>query len=543
MRKLRFVLSLCVLTLPALAQAADWEERLYNPKPETGDLVLPLPCGGAIVFREVSVPAGSGALDDRAVTLGSPDATLGYSEFLRNTFLTGGFATANGGRRYWIGKYEVTRDQYAAVTNPACAEPASDGRRAQGEVSWFDAVSFTERLSVWLLANARNKLPEQDGVRAFVRLPTEDEWEYAARGGAVVGETDFAAPTFPMPDGVDRYVMAGSRRSGGRMQAIGQLQPNPLGIYDILGNAAEMTLEPYRLNRVGRPHGQAGGIIVRGGSYTDQPATIRSSQRDELPPFDVARGAPTRLPQVGFRVVLAVPATTSLPQTERVRAAFERESNAEETRARDAAADPRRALALLRERTTDQGLQQALQSLDAQLASDARARADALRQVVRAEFETMSILAYAAWDADRRAKEVRNIIGDTNLTQSMDMQDLERYRTAADAQERAAAAMVDAYVRTLRQIADAVPRSVAAEEAAVQRRELAERGMARFVAFNETADRHVRAAMTGTQPTREQLQRDFAAAAAQPVQTQQPPAQQAPAPQAPAQQPRGQQRR
>ncbi len=525
--KLRAALTLCVLSLPVVAQAADWEERFYNPKPEAGDLVLPIPCGGSIVFREVTTPAGNGALDDRPVTLGSPDATLGYSEFVRNTFLSGGFASPQGGRRYWIGKYEITRDQYAAVTNSTCADPAADGRRAQGEVSWFDAIGFTERLSIWLLANARNKLPEQDGVRGFVRLPTEDEWEYAARGGAAVGEADFAAATFPMPDGVDRYVMAGSRRTGGRVQAIGQLEPNPLGIFDILGNVSEMTLEPYRLNRVGRAHGQAGGVIVRGGSYSDQPANIRSSQRDELPPFDAARGTPTRLPQVGFRVVLAAPATTSLPQTERVREAFTRESTAEETRARDAANDPRRALALLRERTTDQATKQALQSLDAQLASDARARADAQRQVVRAEFESMTILAYSAWDADRRAKEVRNIIGDTSLTQSMNVQDIDRYRNAADAQERVAVAVTDAYVRTLRQMAESVPRSVAAEEAAVHRRELAERGMGRFVAFNETADRHLRGAMTGTLPNREQLQRDFAAAAAQPAQSQQ---------QAPAQQ-------
>jgi len=66
---------------------------------------------------------------------------------------------------------------------------------------------------------------------------------------------------------------------------VGLLKPNPLGLYDILGNAAEMVLDPsastrYRASRARRR------LIAKGGDYLTPPDAIRSAEREEINPFD-----------------------------------------------------------------------------------------------------------------------------------------------------------------------------------------------------------------------------------------------------------------
>ena len=508
--------ALALLTGTA-ALAQGWEPARSNPQPREGDLILPLPCGGAIAFREIVVPAAASPLDDRRVQLGAATPEAGYAEFQRSAFIAGGFQSGPEARRFWLGKYEVTRDQHAAVTQPQCPAPAADGRQPQAGVSWSEAVGFAEKLTVWLLANARARLPAQDGAPGFVRLPTEEEWEYAARGGAAVSEAEFIEPVFPMPEGgPEDYVMAGAQRTGNRAQAVGQLKPNPLGLHDMLGNVAEMTLEPFRLNRVGRLHGQAGGVVARGGSYGGTPEEAHTAARDELPPYDARTGQPTRLPQVGFRVALAVQATTSLPQTERLRAAFAAEAGRDRDAAQAAATDPRAALELLRRASSDAAQQAAIGRIEAQLATDARARADQQREVVRAQIDSLAMLAFGAREVAYRATLAQRLLDNPEVRQQLPAAEIATRQEAIAELRRNAAAIVDSYIATIRRVAEGAPRTMVAEQTGIVRAELRARNLWRLGVYMDGIDRHVRDTQLGRAPERDRLAAEFEEVAARP---------------------------
>jgi len=306
-------MTIALAALPALAQDR-WPERLYNPQKADGDLVLPMPCGGAMTFRRIDLPA-DGALGDRRVLLGGTDDKVAYAENTRTDYVAGGFtdAKARGVRYYWLGKYEVTKSQFGAFAEP-CAKPDEEGRLPAVSVTWAEAVGFAARYSSWLVANAAKDLPVEDGAPAFLRLPTEAEWEYAARGGAAVPDSVFVDQAFPMPDGMARYVWyQGTDSANNELNAIGLLKPNPLGLHDMLGNAGEFVLDPFRLNKLSRLHGQAGGQTVKGGDYRTPPADIRSAARQEFAPVD--KKGERRSNTTGFRLALVSP---SLPSPARL---------------------------------------------------------------------------------------------------------------------------------------------------------------------------------------------------------------------------------
>ncbi|MCX7362776.1 MAG: SUMF1/EgtB/PvdO family nonheme iron enzyme, partial [Alphaproteobacteria bacterium] len=133
-------------------------------------------------------------------------------------------------------------------------------------VSWFDAVEFTRRLNRWIYENRLDALPKASGRAGFARLPSEAEWEFAVRGGLAVGDAERGNSTFvPANADLSKYAWFSSPgSSAGEAQPVGLLDPNPLGLFDMLGNVEELVLDQFRLNRVGRLHGQPGGIVVRG---------------------------------------------------------------------------------------------------------------------------------------------------------------------------------------------------------------------------------------------------------------------------------------
>ena len=317
------------LAIAAPGRAAEpitWPEDAYNPMPAPGDVVLPLPCGGAMAFRRIDLPS-AGVLDDVRVQLGDAQPELGFLSDRRFEVIAGSFTDpATPGVRYFLmGKYEVTRAQWDALAGGDCPNPTMRTRLPQTELSWFDAVAFGERYSEWLITHARDVLPSESGTPGFTRLPTEDEWEYAARGGMAVSSETFLASRFPMPSGVPAEYLwyQGTGSAEGKLHPIGLLKPNPLGLHDVLGNASEMMFEPFRLNRRGRLHGQAGGFIVRGGDFTMPLDQIRSGMRVEMPYYAAGAATATEGRQLGFRLVVAAPVVTSPEKLTEIEKAWE----------------------------------------------------------------------------------------------------------------------------------------------------------------------------------------------------------------------------
>jgi formylglycine-generating enzyme required for sulfatase activity len=190
-----------------------------------------------------------------------------------------------------IGKYEVTVGQYKAfctATGKSMTEAPSWGwndKHPMVNVNYNDAVSYC------------NWLGEKYG--GDWRLPTEAEWEYAARGGNKNTGYTYA--------GSDELEKVGwfADNAGGQPQSVGRKKPNELGIFDMSGNVWEWCKdwysESYYSNSPSQnPKGAASGTarVLRGGSWDDAAAYCRVAFRDR-------NGPSSRGNRYGFRVVLS----------------------------------------------------------------------------------------------------------------------------------------------------------------------------------------------------------------------------------------------
>ena len=239
-----------------------------NPESDAADIILPMPGGVTMAFRAVAVDA-NGFLWDKTVRPGTSDAadSRGFYDGRYTTGISAPFSAADVPASwkkgtppdskffYLIAKYEVTRLQWRAVMdeNADTKTPKPDDALPVTDITWFDAVNFTQRWTDWLLKNSPDALPSFKGDSrntAFVRLPTEVEWEYAARGGQNVPSQTFRDDFFPMADGTqirDYAVYQVEKTSHGaeNIAKVGSRRPNPLGLYDTAGNAAEMTIDMF----------------------------------------------------------------------------------------------------------------------------------------------------------------------------------------------------------------------------------------------------------------------------------------------------------
>ena len=317
--------------------------QISNPKPAEGDIILPMPGGLSMALRPVCVPAG-GYLDDVRQAFGvvvrydgKEEAAEAWADQRYIASLSAPFeladmppawgqgvrewiaadpataaASSNGLRPflYFIGKYEVTRGQWRAIMEDGADFSIRAGDdRPVSNISWFETVEFTYRYSRWLMKNHPEFLPffEQEQRSSFIRLPTETEWEYAARGGHRVSAVDREHTTLhPAPESADmsEYIVAiqyDSTLTGSA--AIGTRKANPLGVFDILGNCAEMVQSPFQLVASGQLLGNQGGVVIKGGSWRAfSTASLHPGRRIEADYY--VNGDAQRRDDLGFRICL-----------------------------------------------------------------------------------------------------------------------------------------------------------------------------------------------------------------------------------------------
>ena len=296
-----------------LAGHAASQELPWNRQPDDDDIVFALPCDQKIVFRRVVTQAGRETvglhLDDRRILLGRSNDNTAYYDYYRQEFIAGHF-TDGDARFYLIGKYEVTEAQYASLMRDDCS---GDAELPASDMSWYDAVEFTRRATAYVRANDRAELTAAIGQdAAYFRLPTEAEWEFAARGGLAASTEEFQAERLPLRgDPAQTTWYRNPQLSQSQPEIIGLLDPNPLHLFDVHGNVAEMLLEPFRMNRAGRMHGLAGGFVAKGGSFRSELAQTGNAARREHGYFRDDGAEEYSAADLGFRMVLASPAVTA----------------------------------------------------------------------------------------------------------------------------------------------------------------------------------------------------------------------------------------
>ena len=189
-------------------------------------------------------------------------------------------------KAFFMGKYEVTQAQWSEMMNNNPSE-FKDSIRPVERVSWNDVQVFIQNL------NAQEKTNNY-------RLPTEAEWEYAARAGSG-NSYGFGGDA----NKLDQYAWYG-KNSEGETHPVGQLKPNAWGLYDMHGNVHEWCQDwfdrkYYSQSPSNAPLGPSSGLakVLRGGDWGSEGWYCRCASRSLSSPD-------RRSNRLGFRLIKMV---------------------------------------------------------------------------------------------------------------------------------------------------------------------------------------------------------------------------------------------
>ena len=221
------------------------------------------------------------SLKQQMVVVPGGTFTMGCTEEQSNCFISEKPAHQVQVNSFSISKHEVTQELWDAVMgkNPSFFEYCA--RCPVEWVSWNDIQVFLEKLNA--------VTGEQ------YRLPTEAEWEYAARGGQQSRGYQYAGSDDP--DAVSWYM----ENSGEKTHPVGQKAANELGLYDMSGNVWEWVEDCWHWNYEGAPMDGSAWVsrdryrVLRGGSWSHDPGLLRSAYRFWINPGDRSNSG-------GFRV-------------------------------------------------------------------------------------------------------------------------------------------------------------------------------------------------------------------------------------------------
>ena len=173
---------------------------------------------------------------------------------------------------FYMGKYEVTQEQYEAVMGSNPSRSAKGSKLPVTDVSWEDCQDFIKKL------NAK--------TNSSYRLPSESEWEYACRAGTTTAYSFGDSITKSDANYYDYDNETGER--DGKLVAVGSYSQSAFGLYDMHGNVYEWCEDwhgdyPFAVTD---PKGPAEGKnrVIRGGAYADYVPLNRSSDRNRQEP-------------------------------------------------------------------------------------------------------------------------------------------------------------------------------------------------------------------------------------------------------------------